>query len=412
MSPAGSRAALAAAVRAGAGAVYFGIDRLNMRARAARPFALDDLRRVARICRRCGVRSYLTLNTIMYDEDLADMRAVCAEAARCGITAVIATDIAAIRYARDIGLEVHISVQANISNIETVAFYAQYADVMVLARELSLDQVRYICDQIRRRNLCGPAGKPVRIELFVHGALCVAVSGRCYMSLAQYNASANRGACLQPCRRRYRVMDDETGEELTVDNRFVMSPRDLCLIGHLDRILESGVSVLKIEGRGRTADYVETVTRVYRQAVQAVAQGTYTTERIEHWRGELRNVFNRGFWEGGYYCGDPLDMWSAAGHSQAKLQREQLGVVSNYFARPGAVEFKLWKPLLQPGDQLLFEGKTTGAMHHTVAEIRVEGKPVEQARRGDRVTLRVPHKVRRNDKVFLLTERQPQDPGA
>lgn len=410
MAPAGSYESLSAAIRAGADAIYFGTGNLNMRSRAAAPFQLGDIRKIARICRWCGVRSYLALNTIMYDEDLPHMREICDAARAAGITAVIATDIAAVQYAHTIGLRVHMSVQANVSNMDAVRFYARYAEVMVLARELSLAQITSICRAVREEHLCGPSGQPVRLELFVHGALCVAVSGKCYMSLAQYNYSANRGACLQPCRRRYRVSDDETGDELLIDNHFVMSPKDLCTIDCLDRILATGVSILKIEGRGRVADYVGTVTRVYREAVEAIHAGTYTVERVEDWKNELKTVFNRGFWHGGYYCGETTGAWSGQGHSQATLKREQMGVVTNFFRKPGVVEFTLWKAFLRTGDHLLFEGATTGAFHHTIDEMRVDEKTVREAKQGDVVTIALPGCVRRRDKVFLLLEHESGDP--
>lgn len=407
MAPAGSYAALSAAIRAGAGSVYFGVGRLNMRARAA-AFQMEDLKRIVRICRWCRVRSYLTVNTIVYDEEMADMKALCDAALSCGVTAIIASDIAVIQYAHTIGLEVHISVQTNICNMAAVRFYAQYADVMVLARECTLPQIQRICRTIEVEQLCGPSGRLLQIEIFAHGALCVAVSGKCYMSLGQYNSSANRGACFQTCRRKYRVIDDETGDELVVDNHFVMSPKDLCTIDVLDRLLQSGVSVLKIEGRGRTADYVSMVVSVYREAVEAVALGCYTPERIEEWKTRLGTVYNRGFWQGGYYCGEKLGEWSASGHSQSTLQREQLGVVSNYFSRIGVMEFTLKKAVLKPGDVFLVEGSSTGVISGEIEALHVDGKPQDVAVKDDVVTLSVADKVRRGDKVFRVFPRTDQ----
>lgn len=404
MSPAGSEAALTAAIEAGADAVYFGVGRLNMRARSS-GFEPADLPRIAGRCREAGVKSYLALNTIVYDGDLAEMRALCDAARAAGVSAVIATDIAAIEYARSIGLEVHMSVQANISNIEAVKFYARYADTIVPARELNLDQIAALAAAIRTDHITGPSGSPVRLELFAHGALCVAVSGKCYMSLAQYDASANRGACYQPCRRAYRVTDEETGAELVIDNRYVMSPKDLCTVQYLDKIAAAGVSVLKIEGRARSADYTGTVTRVYRAALDALAAGTYTTEKGAAWVAELEKVFHRGFWHGGYYCGAPLGEWAGAADSQAAETRDQIGTVSNYFARPGVAEFTLAKHPLKPGDHLLIEGPTTGALRFTADELRVDGEPAAAAVPGDLVTLAVPRAVRRQDKVFLLQPR-------
>lgn len=401
MAPAGSYDSLSAAIRSGADSVYFGIDRLNMRARAASPFSLDDLRTIARICRNCSVRSYLALNTILYDDDLALAREICRAAADAGISAVIAGDMAAIRIARDMGLEVHVSVQANISNMESVRFYAQDADVLVLARELTLSQIAAIIRQIEAERITGPSGNPLRIELFAHGALCVAVAGKCYMSLAQYNTSANRGACYQPCRRKYLLSDAETGEQFVVDNQFIMSPKDLCTVHHLDRILATGVSILKIEGRGRTADYVATVTGVYREALDAWKQGAWTAEKGAEWMSRLETVFNRGFWNGGYYCGEKLGEWSGRGNSQASVKRVQIGLVEHYYAVPRVMQFTMMQRKLRPGDVVLVEGPTTGAVRHTVGEIRVDGKPALHAGKDDVVTLEMPVKVRLKDKVFL-----------
>ena len=401
MAPAGSYAALAAAIRAGAGSVYFGVGRLNMRARAASPFEVGDLRKIARQCRWCGVRSYLALNTVMYDEDLDEMRLLCQAAKESGVSAVIVSDMAANQYARSIGLEVHLSVQTNVTNMEAVRFYAQYADTIVLARELTLEQIAHIHQRIQAEHLCGPSGAPVCLEVFVHGALCVAISGKCYMSLAVYNHSANRGGCLQNCRRSYRIIDDETGDELVIQNRHVMSPRDLCTIGHLDRLIAAGARVLKIEGRGRPADYVHTTTQVYREAVDALQRGDYTPERIAAWTDRLRQVFNRGFWQGGYYCGEKLGEWSASGNSQAAVRRVQLGVISHYYAKPGVAEFRLFQDRLPAGEDLLIEGPTTGALHVRAENLRVDGHPVDCAHKDDVVTLSVPQRVRMNDKIFM-----------
>jgi len=423
MAPAGTYAALAAAIRAGADSVYFGIDRLNMRSRAASPFQLADLRRIARICRWCGVRSYLALNVIVYEDELPTVREICDAAKAARIDAVIATDIAVIKYARSIGLKVHISVQANISNLEAVRFYARYADTLVLARELTLEQIKAIGTAIREENITGPSGKPVKIELFAHGALCVAVSGKCYMSLAIYNRSANRGECFQNCRRKYRVIDVETGDELDIENQFVMSPKDLCTIQYLDKLADAGVTVFKLEGRARSANYVRVITSAYREALDALEAGTYDPENFRmsdsgegkevrsqsrqentrrDWRKELATVFNRGFWDGGYYCGKKLGEWAASGHSQATRKRVQLGVVSNFFAKIGVVEFTLWQQELLPGCELLVEGPTTGAVQTVVESFRVNGRPACKAVKGDKVTFTVPRKVRRQDKVFLL----------
>lgn len=404
MSPAGSEAALAAAIQAGADSVYFGVGGLNMRSRSA-SLTVDDLPGIAKRCREAGVKSYLTLNTIVYDEDLEEMRALCDAAKAAGVSAVIATDIATIETARAIGLEVHISVQANVTNVQALEFYARYADTVVLARELSLEQISNLWKKVQEKNLCGPSGAPVRLELFAHGALCVAVSGKCYMSLAQYNSSANRGACFQSCRRAYRVTDEETGEELVIDNKYVMSPKDICTIQDLDQITAAGISVLKIEGRGRSADYVATVTKVYREALDALAAGTYTPDQFEPWIAELSKVFNRGFWHGGYYCGTKLGEWSGAADSQATEQREEIGVLSNFFGRSNVAEFTLKRFPIQNGDTLLIEGPTTGAMRCSVEGLRVGGEPAYAAQPNEVVTLAVPEKARRQDRVFLISPR-------
>ncbi len=402
MAPAGSYAALAAAIRAGADSVYFGVDKLNMRSRAASPFGLDDLKRIARICRWCGVKSYLALNVIVYDDELETVREICDAAKAANIDAVIASDISAIEYARSIGLEVHISVQANVSNVGAVRFFARYADVMVLVRELTLKQIEEIGRAIREGEIRGPKGELVQIELFAHGALCVAISGKCYMSLGCYNQSANRGECFQNCRRAYRLTDVETGDELEVQNQYIMSPKDLCTLPHLDKLAEAGVSVYKLEGRARTAQYVSTVTKAYRAGLDAVEAGIFKSENFQPLETGLASVFNRGFWDGGYYCGEPMGEWAASANSQATHKRIELGVVSNYFAKIGVVEFTLWQQELLPGCELLVEGPTTGAVQTHVESLRVEGKPADRAVKNDKVTFAVSEKVRRQDKVFLL----------
>ncbi|MFA5689741.1 MAG: peptidase U32 family protein [Kiritimatiellales bacterium] len=405
MAPAGSAAALAAAIRAGADSVYFGVGKLNMRARSAN-LTPNDLPKIARRCRAAGVRSYLALNTIIYDDELDEMRALCDAAKRAGISAVIATDIATIEYARSIGLEVHISVQANVTNFPAVKFYARYADTVVLARELSLAQIAAIAQQVKTQNLRGPSGELIKLEAFAHGALCVAVSGKCYMSLAQYNQSANRGACFQPCRRAYKIIDEETGAELMIDNQYVMSPKDICTVQHLDQLAGAGISVFKIEGRGRSADYVATVTRVYRAALDALAAGTYSPEQAGAWLTELEKVFNRGFWSGGYYCGTKLSEWSGGADSQATERRDEIGTLSNFFSNALVAEFTLRRHSIQNGDTLLIEGATTGALRFTAENLHIAGIPANEAQPNDAVTLALPRKARRNDKVFLITPRK------
>ena len=406
MAPAGAFDSLSAALRAGADSIYFGVGRLNMRARATANFTVCDLPGIVRRCRAAGVRSYLTVNTIIYDDELADMRTLCDAAKTAGVDAVIASDMSVIRYARSIGLGVHLSVQAGVSNLEAVRFYAGYADVMVLARELTLAQIKHIADAVRRERITGPSGELVRLEIFVHGALCVAVSGKCGMSLAVYDSSANRGACFQNCRRSYRVIDEESGDELVIDNHYVMSPKDLCTIGVLDRILESGVSVLKLEGRGRSADYVAAVTSCYREAAEACREGTFTPEKIDGWLVRLQEVFNRGFWHGGYYLGEKLGEWSGAGNSQARLRKIHVGRVNHYFPRLQVAELSVEALDLEQGSELMVAGPTTGSVRFTADEIRVDGKSVPVARKPVLASVAVPVKVRRNDQIYLLEERR------
>ena len=404
MAPAGSEAAMTAAIQAGADSIYFGVGKLNMRSRSAN-LTIDDLPAIAERCRTAGVKSYLALNTLVYDDELEETRLLCEAAHAAGVSAVIATDIATIETARSIGLQVHISVQANVANFQALQFYARYADTVVLARELTLEQISTLWKKVQEHDVRGPAGELVRLELFGHGALCVAVSGKCYMSLAQYNQSANRGSCFQTCRRAYRVTDEETGEELVIDNKYVMSPKDLCTLEVLDRIAATGISVLKIEGRARTADYVSTVIRVYREALDALAAGTYDPADCTDWMEQLGRVFNRGFWKGGYYCGKKLGEWSGNAHSQATEARDEIGVLSNFFGKLNVAEFTLRKHSIQPGDSLLIEGPTTGALRFTVEKIHVAGEPSNSATPGDVVTLALPAKARRQDKVFLLTQK-------
>jgi U32 family peptidase len=406
MAPAGSMAALSAAIRSGANSIYFGIDQLNMRSRAASPFTISDLKKIAGICRMTNVKSYLALNTIIYDEDLKSMKEVCDAAKDAKLSAVIATDISTIEYARSIDLEVHISVQANVSNTEAVRFYSRYADVVVLARELTLEQISKIHKFIVENQIKGPSGNLLKIEIFVHGALCVAISGKCYMSLAQYNQSANRGACFQPCRRKYKITDQQTGKELEIENQYVMSPKDICLIDHLDKLVEAGVSVFKIEGRGRPADYVSIVVDSYVKALEAHADDAYTEELSRKLVERMRTVFNRDFWMGGYYCGNKLGEWSAFDNALATKQRVMVGTVSNYFSKIGVAEFELIQKELTLPCELLFEGSTTGAVHVAPKDIRVDGgEPTESAEKGNKITVSTNGtKVRRLDKVFVLVE--------
>lgn len=401
MSPVGSWESLAAALQGGAGSVYFGVQGLNMRSASSVNFSLDDLAQIVATCRKAGVKSYLTLNTVLYDEDIVYMREVLDRALAEQVSAVIIADQAAMNYARRIGLEVHLSTQLNVSNIESVEFYSAFADVVVLARELTLPQVRAIYDQIREREIRGPRGEYVRIEMFVHGALCMAVSGKCYLSLHEAWKSANRGSCRQICRRSYKVQDIETGAELEVDNKYIMSPKDLCTVDFLDKIIEAGVEVLKIEGRARSGEYVRSVTECYRQAVEAISTGRYIEEFGAELKERLRRVFNRDFW-GGYYLGHPLGEWSRAYGSSATRKKVYVGKVTNYFAKLGVAEILIEASELPVGSELLFLGATTGAVEMMADEIRVELRPVEMAVQGEKCSIATVEVVRRGDKLYKL----------
>lgn len=406
MSPAGSFETMTAAIQAGANAVYFGIEQLNMRARSANNFTLADIPTIVEKCHAVNVKTYLTLNTILYNHDMALMRKICDAAKQYGVNAVIASDIAAISYANSIGLEVHISTQQNVSNIEAVRFFAKFADVIVLARELTLQQIEQITKAIIEENIRGPKGELVEIELFAHGALCVAISGKCYMSLATQNASANRGACLQNCRRSYRVTDEETGEELVIDNQYIMSPKDLCTIGFIDKILDAGVRVLKLEGRGRSVEYVHTVTKAYREAVDSYLAGTYTPEKIADWTARLESVFNRGLWHGGYYLGKKLGEWSGAPGSQATKEKIYVGSAEKYYSEPKVGQFKIEAGTLKIGNSVIIAGPSTGMIELVVTEMRVGDKDVIEAKQGDIVTMPVAEIVRPSDKLFVVVDRK------
>ena len=403
MAPVGSPESLAAALRAGADSVYFGIENLNMRAHSASTFTIDDLRRIAEECRRCGVKSYLTVNTIIYGEDLPLMRQILDAAKRADISAVIASDVAVLQYCRQIGQEVHLSTQLNISNIEALKFYAQYADVVVLARELNLSQVAEIHRQVVEQHICGPSGEPVRIEMFCHGALCMAVSGKCYLSLDNTGRSANRGECMQLCRRGYTVRDRETGTELDIDNKYIMSPRDLKTIPFINQMMQAGVRVFKIEGRARGAEYVDTVVRCYREAINAVLEGTFTAERKDEWDERLRRVFNRGFWDG-YYLGQTLGEWSDCHGSKATERKVYVGRGVKYYSKLGVAEFKIQAATLSVGDKILVTGPTTGALEAEVTEIRFDLQPVQTAHQGQHISIPLPQKIRPSDKLFRLIE--------
>ena len=406
MAPVGSYESLMAAIQAGSNSIYFGIEQLNMRARSSNNFTFDDLRNIVSICEEHNVKTYLTVNTIIYDEEMEKMHKVVDAAAENHVTAIIASDIAVMQYARSKGVEVHASTQLNISNIEAVTFFAQFCDVMVTARELSLEQVKYITDQIHQRDIRGPKGELVKIEIFCHGALCMAVSGKCYLSLHEYNHSANRGACLQACRRAYRVTDIESGDELEIDNKYIMSPKDLCTIGFVNKIIDAGVSVLKIEGRARSCEYVKTVVECYDQALNSCFDGTYNREKIDGWKKRLETVFNRGFWDG-YYMGQRLGEWSDVYGSRATKTKVYLGKVLNFFSKINVAEIKLeTAEELNVGDEILITGTTTGALQQTVEEIREDLKPVQKVVQGSLFSIKTNDIVRRGDKLYKIVDTQ------
>jgi U32 family peptidase len=403
MAPAGDWESLAAAFQAGADSVYFGIEQLNMRARASSNFTMDDLPEIASLAKEKGVRTYLTLNTVLYDHDLPVMKRIVDKVKEAGITAIIAADQAAISYAFRTGVEVHISTQANISNIEMVEFYSHFADVMVLARELSLGQVAAIAQGIQKRGITGPSGRPVQIEVFAHGALCMAVSGKCYLSLHTYNSSANRGACKQNCRHAYTVTNDE-GIELEIDNEYIMSPKDLCTIDFLDRILAAGVTVLKLEGRGRSPEYVKTVTRCYKEAALAVAEGIYTPERVAGWKNDLEKVYNRGFWDG-YYLGRKLGEWSPVHGSAATKEKTFAGTVLHYYPKAKVAHIRIRAGQVSVGDTLLIIGKKTGVAEHLITSLWVDEQPAELVSQGRECTIPVDQPLQEGDKVYLWGDR-------
>lgn len=401
MAPVGSRESLAAAIQAGANSVYFGIGQLNMRSHSANHFTIDDLRDIASTCNSHGIKTYLTVNTIIYDGDIDTMHEIVDAAKEAHISAVIASDVAVMTYCNRIGVEVHLSTQLNISNIEALRFYAQFADVVVLARELNMDQVAAIYRQIEEQHICGPKGELIRIEMFCHGALCMAVSGKCYMSLHNANRSANRGECVQICRRSYTVTDNETGNQLEIDNKYIMSPKDLKTIRFIDRMMESGVRVFKIEGRARGPEYVYTVVSCYREAIGSVIDGTFTEERKDGWDERLATVFNRGFWDG-YYLGQKLGEWNKNYGSCATEKKVYVGKGVKYFSKLGVAEFAIEAADFKKGDKLLITGPTTGVIYMNADEIRYDLEPVEEARKGQRVSMPVPAKVRPSDKLFKL----------
>ena len=401
MAPVGSHDSLAAALKAGADSVYFGIEKLNMRAHSASAFTIDDLREIAATCNAQGVKTYLTVNTIIYGEDIPLMHEIVDAAKEAGISAVIASDVAVMTYCNRIGQEVHLSTQLNISNIEALKFYAQFADVVVLARELNLDQVAEIYQQIEEQHICGPSGQQIRIEMFCHGALCMAISGKCYMSLDNTGRSANRGECMQICRRSYLVTDRETGIELEIDNKYIMSPKDLKTVRFIDRMMKSGVRVFKIEGRARGPEYVKTVVECYKEAIQSVLDGTFTEEKKDDWDERLATVFNRGFWDG-YYQGQRLGEWNSHYGSCATERKVYVGKGMKYFSKLGVAEFSCEACEFSVGDKMLITGPTTGALYVTVEEIHDDTHAVTTAQKGTRVSFKVPEKVRPSDKLFKI----------
>jgi len=403
MAPVGSRESLAAAIQSGADSIYFGIEKLNMRAHSASTFTITDLQEIAETCNQHGIKSYLTVNTIIYDEDIPLMHEIVDAAKKAGISAVIASDVAVMTYCRTVGQEVHLSTQLNISNIEALRFYAQFADVVVLARELNMDQVTEIHRQAVEQGICGPSGKPIRIEMFCHGALCMAISGKCYMSLDAANRSANRGECVQICRRSYILTDAETGHQIEVDNKYLMSPKDLKTVRFIDRMMKAGVRVFKIEGRARGPEYVYTVVKCYKEAIQSVLDGTFTKEKKDEWDERLSRVFNRGFWDG-YYQGQLMGEWNKEYGSCATERKVYVGKGTKYFSKLGVAEFAVEATTFEVGDKLLITGPTTGVIYVTAEEIHDDNGPVQVAQQGTRVSVAVPAKVRPSDKLFKLVD--------
>lgn len=403
MAPVGSYESLMAAIQGGANSVYFGIEKMNMRAHSSNNFTFYDLEKIVSICNEHHIKSYLTVNTVIYDKELALMREIVDAAKRNNITAIIASDIAVISYARSVNIEVHISTQLNISNIESLRFYSQYADVVVLARELNVDQVAEIYKTIQEENIKGPSGKLVKIEMFVHGALCMAISGKCYLSLHEKNYSANRGACLQTCRKAYTVTEKESGNQLEIDNEYIMSPKDLCTINFLNKLLDAGVTVLKIEGRARPPEYVKTVSECYNEAIHAYIDGSYGEEKIKNWMERLSSVFNRGFWDG-YYLGRKLGEWSHKYGSRATKRKLYIGKTTNYFSKIKVAEFLIETYDLKLGDDILITGPTTGVVQTKVQEIRVDLKSAVKAEKGVRCSVPIDTLIRRSDKLYKLVD--------
>lgn len=403
LAPVGSFDSLQAAINGGADAIYFGVEQLNMRTRSAQSFYISDIKEISSVCKKNRIKSYITLNTVMYEHDMQLLQAILKEVKKCKIDAVIASDFAVIEYCSQHGIPLHISTQANVSNIESVKFFSRFANVIVLARELTLKQVQHITDEIKRKKIKGPSGELIKIEIFVHGALCMAVSGKCYMSLHTQNASANRGACVQNCRRPYIVTDAETGEELKIEGEYIMSPKDLCTIDILDQVIASGADVLKIEGRTKGADYVQVVTKCYREAIDAIADGTYSKEKIDAWKGELTKVYNRGFWEG-YYLGRQLGEWTPQPGSAATEKKLYIGKGSKYYPRIGVGEFIIEAGMLKVGDTLMITGPKCGMVKEKLGELTVNGEKAMEAVKGDKITFPFVTKVTPADKLYKIVE--------
>jgi len=403
MAPAGSYESLQAAIQGGADSVYFGVEKLNMRSRSSQNFTLEDLEKVTAIAKENNIKSYLALNTVIYNKELELVREIIQTASQSGVSAVIAADHSVIQIASQEGMKIHLSTQLNISNIESLKFYSDFADVVVLARELDLEQISQIADEIREQDIRGPSGKLLQIELFIHGAICMAISGKCYLSLHQYGYPANRGECLQACRRSYIVTEKETGKELEVDQDYIMSPKDLCTISYLDRILDSGVSVLKIEGRARSPEYVKTVTESYNQAISSYTDGSFTSEKIKNWEAKLASVFNRGFWDG-YYLGQELGEWSKGYGSSATKRKIYIGKGMNYFSKLGVAEFLMEAGHLEKGDEILITGPTTGVLEWTIDEMQVDHKKVDRVEKGEHFSIAIPDVIRRSDKLYKLMD--------
>ena len=403
LAPAGDFSCLMAAIHAKADSIYFGIEHLNMRAHSSNNFTLGDLSEIASICKKHKVKSYLTLNTIIYDKDIEMVKNILDATKKAEIDAIIASDFAVLNYAKSIDLKIHISTQTNVCNIEAVKFYSNYADVIVLARELTLEQIKAICQTIKDKNICGPNGELVKIEIFVHGALCIAISGRCYMSLAQYNMSANRGKCLQACRRKYRVIEEETNKELLINNKYIMSPKDLCTISVLDQITDSGCTILKIEGRARPAEYVKEVTSCYKEALLAIENKSYTKDKIDIWLNKLKSVFNRGFWIGGYYLGHNLEPWSASYGSKARKKKTYVGKATNYFSKIKVAEFLIQAKELNVNDEIMIIGNKTGIIKSKINNLHAD-KEITIAQIGQKVAFPLSDKIRKNDKLYIIED--------